>query len=240
MPDLSAIRTRVQANWPTNYHSTELTDAKTDQFINDDLRKVCRLYNFTFMKQEVTQNTTDGQQKYALPTASDSNWSEVESGTVRKFKAEISCELINEDSYRKPLTKVFKDTMENKTDFVDTAAAGTPTYYVMSQGYLWLYKKPDHSVNNNTAFVINLEFYGYLADMSADSDTNAVTDDYSEVLEYGATAAGFRFGMDVDLAEYWEGKFNEVLAEMMREDQIREYGILEEGMIPLEGQSLGD
>lgn len=247
---LSALRTKIQANWTTGYHSTDLTTAKVNSFINDAQRWVCKgsiilpgilfNHNFSFLKQEVTRSTTTQIQTYSLPVASDSNWAIVPAnGTVRRFKAEAnSCELINSESYRLPLIKQFKNNLEQKREFRNTLGYGIPSYYCIDGDYLWLYQIPDHSFNSDTAFTINFEFYGYLADLSADDDSNVLTNNFPDVLELKATALGFRFGFDPEKAEYFEGKAKEKLAEMISEDQQRTLTGLEEGMQPDEGQSL--
>jgi hypothetical protein len=240
MSTLSEIRTDVQANWPDNYHSSDLDNDKTDEFINKTLRKIQRIYNFTWMKQEVTRSTVDATRKYSVPTAGDSNWSEVESGTVRKHKDEITTELINAENTRVELRKRTKKQIEDDPDFSDLDDAGTPSDYCIDQLYLWLYHKPDHAYNNDSAWTINMQQYGYLPDLSGDSDTNTVTNDYPEVLEYGATAQGFRFGHDIEMAEYWEAKMNEVLAEMINADIGKELSTVESGIEPELGAGIGD
>lgn len=236
---LSDVRVDVQANWPTGFHSTALNAAKVDEFINKIQREICRVHNFTWMEMEVTQDTVNEQRQYAVPTAGNSGWADVNSGTVRKFKDEISCELINYNNYRKPLTKLFKKSIEEKRLFKNTAAKGTPTHYCIRAGYIELWKLPDHDANNDTAFTINFEFYGYLADLSGDSATNEITNQYPLVLEYGATALGFRFGLDIEMAEYYEGKAAGILMEMIKEDNSRKLSSIEEGMRPARGQSIG-
>ena len=247
--ELSELRTIIQANWPSGFHSDDLTDAKVNTLINNAQRWVCRgsiiagdlvlNHNFSFLKQEVTRSTADQTQTYSLPTAGDTDWVTVPSGgTVRKFKSDDTCELINSEDYRIPLIKQIKRNMEEKQEFLNTVGYGIPTYYVIDGGYVGLYRIPDHSYNSDTAYTINLEFYGYLADLSADADTNALTADFPDVLEYHATAAGFRFGFDVEHAEYYERKAKERLIEMITADQDEMFSGLEEGMSPPDDQSL--
>ena len=238
---LSDIRSDVQDNWPDNYHSDDLDDDKTDEYINLAQRWVCRTHNFTWMEQECTRDTVDSQRQYNTPTAADASWTDVNSGTVRKFKTEIEngCELLDADSYRKELTKAFKSDLKHKSIFKNTAAKGRPTYYCIEQGYIELWKLPDHTYNASTAWTIYLAFYGYLADMTSDTDTNAITDDYPEVLEYYATALGYRFGGDADMEQYWLDRAAQVLAEMIAEDVERKLSTIEEGIRPARGQSLG-
>lgn len=238
MSTLSDIRTNVQANWPTNYHSSDLDDTKTDQFINDILRRIQRAHNFTWMKQEVQQDTVDEQRKYALPTASDASWTEVESGTVNKFKDEISFELINAENARVEMRKRLKPEIEGDPKFSDLDDTGTPSDYCLQQSYIWLYHKPGHGVNSDSAWTMNLEQYGYLPDLSGDSATNTVSADYPEVLEYGATALGYRFGMDIEMAEYYEAKMKQIFDEMLQADTTKEFATIEGGMEPETGSGV--
>lgn len=238
---LSDIRSDVQANWPTNYHSSDLDDDKTDEYINLAQRWVCRKHNFTWMEIEVTRSTVDSQRQYGLPTAGDTDWTDVNSGTVRKFKAEIEngCDLVDANDYRKILTKLFKSQIKARKEFKNTTDAGTPTTYCIEEEYIELWKLPDHSANSDTAWTIYLAYYGYLADLSDSNTTNAITADYPEVLEYYATALGYKFGEDPDMEEYWLGKARQVLADMIAEDVQRKLSTIEEGMRPEAGQSLG-
>ncbi len=236
---LSVIRTDVRTNWPTNYHNSVLTEDKTDEYINKAQREICRRHNFTWMEQEVTRSTVDDTRSYSLPTAGDSDWTEINSGTVFKFKSEeISCQLINSVSYRNYLEKLFKSDIEQMTRFRDTDAKGTPSHYCIRSGYLELWKKPDHTYNDSSAWTINFEFYGYLADLSGDSATNEIVSQYPLALEYLATSFGFAFGLDPQMAAYWKGKFEEVYAEMVNEDEVRKAGAVHDRIRPGAGQSL--
>ena len=241
MSQLSEIRSDVQDNWPTNYHSTVLTNSKTDEFINLAQRWVCRKHNFTFMEQTIYRNTVDEQRQYSLPDADDSNWTEIYSGTVRKFKSEMEngVELRDANSYRRGLTKIFKSDIKRRRRFLDTTDKGRPSHYCMSQDYIELYDLPDHSYNSDTAWQIYMEFYGYLGDLSGDTDENEITEQYPEVLEYYATALGYGYGEDSEREAYWKEKARAVLADMIREDDQRKLGSIEEGMQPAAGQSLG-
>jgi len=242
MSTLSEIRSNVQANWPTNYHSGSLNDDKTDEFINRILLRIQRAYNFTWMKHEVERDTVDEQRKYAVPAAGDTDWTEVESGTVWRFKSEADegpLELINAENGRVELRKRTKRQIEMDSEFSDLDTIGTPSDYCIDQGYIWLYHKPDHSANSDSAWTMNLEQYGFLPDLSGDSATNTVTNDYPEVLECGATALGFRFGMDIEMEQYFEGKMKEIFDEMVNADVTKELATIESGMEPQKGSTIG-
>ena len=242
MSNLSEIRTKITANWPTNFHSSEIDSPKKDVWINEAQRWVCRgalflpsgekiKHNFSFLETENQGSTVDLQRRYALPTEDAAN-------NIKKFKVEISCELINSENYRVPLTRLFKTDIENRPRFVNTEDAGTPRNYCIQENDLCLFPLPDHSCNNDTAWTINLEYYGYLITLSADDDNNILTTDWPEVIEFYATALGFRFGFDIEMAEFWEAKAKEKLLEIIEEDQAKALTGIEEGQKPAQGQSM--
>ncbi len=237
---LSAIRSDIGINLPTNYHSTILDDDKKDEFINHFMRRVCRAHNFEWMKQELTRNTADGTQKYLLPTAGDANWSELESGTVLRHKEPFDAWLLNSASFILLLTKRFKKSITNDSKFQDATAGGVPTEWAVDQDYFWIFKIPEHASNDATAFVMHYVFYGFLADMSADGDTNWLVANIPELLEYGATALCYRLGLDYEQEALWESKAAALLAEIIKNDIEKKTSAMEEGMKPGSGQSLGD
>lgn len=241
MSTLSQIRSAVQANWPSNYHSSYITDTKIDAYINAVQRWACRgtiitpdykiiNYNFSWMKVESYASTVDSQQRYALPDGDD----------TAKFKSEISCELTDTNNYRVRLQRRHKRDIENDTDYIKTTKEGTPKCYAIDDNDLWLYPIPDHSLNSNTAWTFNLEYYGYLADLSGDSDTNTITNDYPELLEYGATEMGYRYGRDTEEAQYWKNLKDLIFIEMIQADQQLELTGIEEGLQPLQGFGIAD
>lgn len=233
MSNLLGIRTNVRSNWPTEFYSSEITDPILDGWINRAQRKLCRRHNLTFMEQEIQASTVDSQRRYQLPEADAVNG-------LFAFKSEISCELIDHDNYRVPLTKLFKPIIEIKKLFKDVTDTGIPSHYCIQNGFIELWCLPDHNQNNGEAWTINFEFYGYLNDLSGNTDSNALTVQYPEILEYDATAQGFRFAHDKEKADEWQEKADEVTLELIDEDNTRAYGNIECGLEPLSGQSLGD
>ena len=243
---LSTLRTRIRNNWPSGFFTTNLTNTQLDTWINDTQRWVCQgviyvpdeigrqkrvCHNFTWQKEESQASTVNRQRRYSLPDGS---------GTVWKFKTEISLEIVKYDRYRQPLTKRLKNDIENDSRFADTTGYGIPECYCLDDGDIWLFKLPDHSYNNNEAFTLNLEYYGYLPDLSGDDDHNVISDECPEVLEYGCTEAGFRFARNFEEAEYWAAKKQQKFIEMLTVDQHEEFATLEEGMRPAAGQGLGE
>jgi hypothetical protein len=240
---IAQLRTAVQNNWPsglaTDLGITVVNGGILDGWLNDMQRRTCRTFNFSWMKQQVYRSTTTLTDKYALPTAEDSNWTDVDAATVKRFKNEVSCWLKNYNDYRKQLLRRFKTSIEEDGYFDNTVGYGIPTCYYVDADYLKLFKLPDHSYNNDEAFVIYLLFYGYLADLSDSNISNIITANFPELLEYGATAMGFRFANDIEMSDYWMAQAKEIFTEMVQADQIAEHAGVEEGMQPAFGQALG-
>lgn len=243
MSAIATIRTNVQNNWPTGM-ATDLSITVTDGgildgWINRIQRQICRSKDFQWMRQEVYRNTSDETQGYALPSAGDTNWIEVNSGTVRLFKNEIGAFIKNSSGYRKQLVRRFKRTIEEDNYYDYMSGYGIPDCYYVDSAYINLFKKPKHSYNNNTAFVLYFLFNGYLADLSDSNTTNFITNNYPEILEDGATALGFRFAQDAERYNEWMGYTTDIFNQMVAADGIAEHSGIEEGLRPAAGQSLG-
>lgn len=237
---LSTIITNAQSNWPSGFHDAELTTAVLVRYANDIQREICRTYNFDWMKQTVRRSTVNETQRYAVPVAGDTDWTELlgPSATVLRFKRDIDLWLMNSQSYRVPLTKVHKSILEDKAKLVKVTGKGIPEYFTVEQGKIWLYKIPDHSYNSSSAWTMNLEFFGYLADL-ASGGSNVITNNHPLVLEYGITARGYAFAKDWEAANYWRGKAQEIFAEMIEEDKDLQLTGQEEGFYPSDADAIG-
>lgn len=216
---LSAIRTRV-AN---NINRTDIPDVAgglIDQWINDAQRRICRSYNFVFMESEVNTTLVVAQQAYSIPDGS---------GTDLRYKTDISLELIDSDNSRIGLKRIFKQDAEYRQEFKDTTETGTPRNYAIQKGQIYLFPKPDKAIT------MNLEYYGFLDDLSADTDTNDLISLHPEAVEVIATSLGFRYVFEEERANYWENKGINLISEMVKEDCEKQYGSIEDGMSPEDG-----
>ena len=216
---LSDIRTRV-ANNINRDDVPDTIGGKIDRWINDSQRRVQRAFNFAFMESEADTTLVVSQRNYGLPDAS---------GSDLRFKAEISMEIIDSNNERIRLKRIFKQDAEMKNRYSDITETSTPERYCLQKGQIYLYPKPDE------ALTMNLEYYGYLDDLVNDSDTNAMTDDYPEVLEVFATSFGFRWAFEEERANFWEGKAMALVEEMIKESNDNTFTNIEEGMEPEKG-----
>lgn len=216
---LSDIRTRI-AN---NINRTDVPDTAgglIDTWINDAQRRICRAHNFTFMESEADTTLVVSQRNYALPTGA---------GSDLRFKAEISLEIISAGDDRYRLKRIFKQDAEKRYEFISTTQTGIPRRYAIQKGQIYLYPLP------NTALTMNLEYYGFLDDLSDDTDTNDLIGNYPEVVEALATSFGYRYIFEEERADYWETKATALVNEMIKEDYNNKYGNIEEGMEPEPG-----
>lgn len=234
---LSDLRTRVANNIDRD-DVPDTAGGLIDRWINDAQRRVCRAHNFAFMEAHVTRDTSDETRAYSLPTAGDSDWTEIDSGTVLRYRAEINCELINSDSYRVPLTKKYKQDIEDDPRYRDTEGYGTPKCYSMQNGKLHLEPPPNHSSNSDEAWTIDFEYYGFLADLSSDSDNNDLTNNYPDVVEAFATSCAFRYVLEFDTGKAWERDGIDLVNEMVIEDNRNKHGNIEVGMQPRRGSGM--
>lgn len=236
---LSDLRTRIRATWPSNYFTSFLTNAKIAHFINLVQSQICRGHNFWFMGTEATRSTVDAQQKYLLPATNDSAWTEAEGGTILRFKSEIMSYILSANNHRFDLWKRDRYALEHDPRYSDTAGAGIPGAYALAQQYIYLYKIPNHSYNQDTAFTLNLQYYGFLPGLVADDDTTALTLWYPEILEYAAAALGFRHGQDIEMAKEYEKMALDIYTGMIQENESRRLSGVEDGLSPSAGASLG-
>ena len=219
---LSDVRTRVVSN----INRDDIPDTNgglVDRWINDSQRKICRAYNFAFMETEVTTSTVDQQQNYALPTGS---------GSDLRWKVEISCELIDTNNYRVRLNRIFKQDAEKRDSNQLSTDSGTPSHYSIQKKQIYFFPIPNHANNSNTAWTVNFEYYGFLAGLSADIDTNDLIDNYPEVVEAFATNLAYEYVLEEERAMFWLNKANGMVQDMIAEDISNQYGNIEEGMEP--------
>ncbi|MCK5018791.1 MAG: hypothetical protein KAS32_17140 [Candidatus Peribacteraceae bacterium] len=218
---LSDIRTRIA----DNVNRSDIPDTNgglIDRWINDAQRQICRSYNFAFMETETQTTTTEDQTSYSIPDGT---------GTTLRFKSEISLELIEPaSSDRKLLKKTSKQDAERA---FRTNKSGRPIQYAIQQKAIFFYPTP--SGNSGNDWTINIEYYGYLDDLSADIDTNDLVDDFPEALEYLGTALALRYAMEEERAEFWENKFKQFLSGMVQEVDQDRNGTQELGMRPEPG-----
>lgn len=168
-------------------------------WVNNRQLDVCKAHNFYFM-QDTNPDvfTVDGDQSYLL-TDFSSNYKEI-----------VSLVLID-GTKKTRLTKWGEGEVDSKYSKTDTK--GKPTYYWTWENEVWLYPIPD------AVYTLQMKSYNLLSDLSADTDENEITKRFPDVLVSGACAEGARW-LQEDTSE-WEQKFQNGLADMVRENNKR-------------------
>jgi len=253
----SDIQSEVNANVETSQH-TQWSATLTKRWINRALRWICegqivlpdtrmtlgiRTYShdFAWLLNEVTADTGDEQRAYALPIGDgDTIWTAADATQeVLPYRKVLNIELINSDDARVKLAKYFKKDIEDDSMFSDTTDTGIPSHVVFEAARLLLYELPDHGQNEDEAWTINMEHYGYLEDMSADADTNYVTTNYPQLLVYKASAYGFEWTKEKEAEKDFEDRAVKRMLEIITHDQSVALSGTERGMWPDAGARIG-
>jgi hypothetical protein len=235
---VEALITNIRLAWPSGFYSNVLTDAVVLGYINKVQRRVCRAHDFSWMESQVTMDAVDGQRKYSLPTAGDATWTDSNSGTVRRHKSPITLEVIDKSSRRTPMDRLLKPRVELMNLYKDTTGTGKPAHWCVRNEKIEVYPLPSDAANGGTAWSLDFEYYGYLADLVA-LGSNYLTNNHQELLEAGAIALGYEYSEDFEKVALWEGKTAAFLTELGAEDDENVYATLNQGVIPAAGQSLG-
>lgn len=232
---------RVQANWPSGYHSTILTSAKIIDFFNVAQKAIANRYNFSCMETEAYCNTADGIRTVTLPDAGGGGtWTESASGSVLRYKDELAVDLQDYNGIRIPLMRGYKAKLENSIRLLNTADKGIPRWYAIHGNKLWFYDLPDHAANNDTAFKVYLKYYGYMPSFTSTSESNAMLVDFDTVYEYMATALGYRVGLDWEAYASWQEQAIMELAVAVEADMARQHSMIEQGIEPVLGDSASE
>lgn len=171
--------------------------ADCNRWINQTIRnRICTRHNWSGM--EVTFDTSitivDGTDNYAWPTPTrhkDTLWIEMREDSSSEWKR-----LKEED----------QDVLFDASNY-SNLTEGFPTAWARVGDKFYLRGIPD------AAYLIRIKQVLFPADLSSNSDTNFVTLYWSDALEAGATAKGFLYYADAEMAAQWDAKFEQLLQE---------------------------
>ena len=187
MATLAELRSRVLANLDrSDANSTEqgyVTDW-INQFIREDL---CQKHNWDFMEHVEDVSTTDGVDEYAFP----------DSGSGDRFK---DCRWIR---FR---TKSDEDFWEIEEVPVRALYQGF-TEQTRGQPVCWARvgenKFKVRFIPDASTYEFRIHVWEYPAALTSDGDSNTLTNSYTRLVEFGATARGFLHYGEFNSASYW-------------------------------------
>lgn len=156
-------------------------------WVNEAQREVCNRANFWFMSSVTELSLVQSDTEVALPS---------------DFKDEDAV-WIKEDSPG-GYTELYPMEIEDHRRFHDHDTESEPREYrIDGSNELIIRPIPDK------AYTLKLDYWAYLADLVAAGASNDLVDNYSGILEAGATYRGFRRLGEFEDAQAWKQIFEE-------------------------------
>lgn len=127
---------------------------------------------------------------------------------------------------------IFRDSELNTHINYNTHSNGKPEVYNIEGDKFRLYPYADR------AYMAWLVYYGYLVDLSNDTDVNSLLNDYPDVLIAGATADGFRYLGMIQDAQSWETEYSKHVSDLLALDTVKKLSA-EFQIVPKKDSSMG-
>lgn len=188
---------QIQQEVADNLNRADLT-TQIKTWINRIMKNLENRFNFHYMV-----NTTT-----ALVIASSTSSVAVPTG----LKSVISWFVVDNDTkvFLKPLSEGSMETV----DFDYTPSNGRPRYYNREGNTFYIVPTADNTYTNK------MKYYKRTDALSVDGDTNYLTDNYPELLVYGACLQAQTVTADTEMIAIWQGMYDNALASLFSEDNI--------------------
>lgn len=177
--------------------------ASYTSFLNEAQREICGRRSWTFMRDEADVTVLNGASSAALPA----NFKELSS-------SKTPIHAVGSDGVSLvPCDVVTREQRIRRNVIYPLVISNTPRLYID-----WTVQPPILNLFATATenLVFNVSYFGYMADLSADGDHNALTDSYPEMLLAKAKAIAFGRVNDpavVDAEEYFQLKFDDARRE---------------------------
>ena len=249
----------------------ERTDAKvttrTQSFVNEAQREVCRRHNFSFMRAHQAWAQTA---PYTTGTVSVTNNSTVVTGTGTSWVGIAALDVFEAGGERYAILGINSNTQLTLARAYEGATASGVPYTIYRRTFVlpttfkdelqvWI-SKEDESVElvpldrtevlrrfgpeevgepvgyiilgttvefwpaADAEYLILAEEYDYLADLSANGDTNRITIEAPELLIAGGVERAFRLIGEIQDAAYWKSEFERQFQLLVEKDTARILG----------------
>jgi len=167
---------------------------RTD-ILNIAQKELCRQYDLSFNEVLDTFDTIGGTNTYALPA---------------NFSRPYEFWYIDPDTQGvQSVTFLLLDEFDHV--YPDSTKTGKPRHFTTWGGNLYFGKTPDR------VLTIHRAYYAYLADLSADSDSNALTVNAWEVLLFKGLGDMTRYGIEDERIPVWAARGTELEMQLVRE-----------------------
>ena len=170
---------------------SDITTALTERFIDQGIARIQRQLR-TPMSERVLNITITGQtESLTLP----SDFMEIISLYMNEYELE-------------------RVTMRKYREVANTAVEGKPTMFVRQAEKILVYPQP-------TSGTLSLYYHGEFPALSADSDSNVLTNAAPDLIIYAAATFAADFYLDTR-ADVFETKFNQFLIELQEQANDQE------------------
>ena len=170
---------------------SDITTALTERFIDQGIARIQRQLR-TPMSERVLNITITGQtESLTLP----SDFMEIISLYMNEYELE-------------------RVTMRKYREVANTAVEGKPTMFVRQAEKILVYPQP-------TSGTLSLYYHGEFPALSADSDSNVLTNAAPDLIIYAAATFAADFYLDTR-ADVFETKFNQFLTELQEQANDQE------------------
>lgn len=207
MATLSELRARVRRyiiDVPDD------TDTELDNWINEALIHAQDQHNFRFQRAEMSEETASGTRKLADKPA---DWKEARSDPwlhTGTGEAELIKWAVSQEQMR---------GLYSQDDSDDT---GQPTFVLETPTEFEVYPFPDdNSLWGNGNYRIIIPYWKYLDELSADGDSNEITNDRTgeRFVVFGAVAEAFLFNLDEERGRIWMQRAAQELQRLVSRDK---------------------
>lgn len=169
--------------------TTESGDVTT--YLNQLTREViCAEHNWAFMRQENTITSVDGTDTYSFTETATGRFKDAERMYFRATSSDDYVRLV--ETTEQALLEGFTEQVEDKP---------------LVWSYLGSRQFRVRPIPDASTYTFRVFTWEYPADLSADGDTNELTNYHSQLLEWGATARGLLQYGEFDQSQLWDAKF---------------------------------
>jgi hypothetical protein len=180
--DFSTVKSRLRL-WLGDKDTTELPDSILGDIVNESIRQLQERYLPRYCEVSDTLALSADDREYAEPDRF------IQAHTLWYTHPDNDSTVFLEG----PLTKEQFDL--NFPDSTDTAL---PEAYTIWGTNFQFGKTPDQSLT------LNRNYYQYLADLSADADTNKFTDNHHQLVIFKSIELAAEYGFESALGDGWK------------------------------------
>lgn len=182
---MSMTLTQLQTEVQGHGFDQNVFGTRIPVYLNDGLREMCRKVKFYSDEADSSFTTTAGTATRALPA----DFAQVRS--------------VRDTTNTRELTRITLRDID-----ASPSSTGTPVAYALDGASIRLLPVPDGVVN------LSIRYWKLPAAITADADIPGIPEDYHNELVYYALARCFESEDDVQMAQYYDGKWTAALRDM--------------------------